>query len=49
MVDEEWIREHLAHAELPPKQGSLLDLTPWPFPDGSERLSEEIDRIGCGG
>ena len=45
----EAIREYLAHAEFPPKQGSLRDLAPWPFPDGSERLSEEIDRIVYGG
>jgi len=45
----EAIREYLAQAELPPKQGSLRDLAPWAFPDGSERLSEEIDRVAYGG
>lgn len=45
----EAIREYLAQVELPSKQGSLRDLAPWPFPEGSERLSEEIDRIAYGG
>ena len=45
----EAILAYLAHAEPAPKQGSLRDLAPWPFPEGSERLSEEIDRIVYGG
>lgn len=45
----EAIRAYLAHADLPPKQGTLRDIAPWPFPDGNERLSEEIDRIAYGG
>lgn len=48
MADDDWSREPLDHAEHQPKQGSLLDLTPWPFPVGSERLSEEVDRIVYG-
>ncbi|MEK7667881.1 MAG: hypothetical protein AAB409_04465 [Gemmatimonadota bacterium] len=45
----EAIRAYLAHPEPPPKHGTLRDLAPWPFPDGNERLSEEIDRVAYGG
>ncbi len=30
------------------RAGSILDLTPEPYPAGTERLSEEIDRIVYG-
>mgnify|MGYP001198428451 FL=1 len=45
----EAIRAYLAHPEPPPKQGTLRALAPWPFPDGNERLSEELDRVVYGG
>ncbi len=30
------------------KRGSLQDLTPQPYPEGNERLSEEIDVVVYG-
>lgn len=38
---------YLARPDLP-KRASILDLVPEPFPDGNERLSEEIDRVTYG-
>jgi plasmid stability protein len=45
----EAIRAYLAQPEPQPKQGTLRALTPWPFADGNERLSEEMDRVAYGG
>jgi len=45
----EAIRAYLAQQRLPERRGSLRDLAPWPFPEGSERLSEETDRVVYGG
>jgi plasmid stability protein len=36
---------YLSRPEGKPKQRSLRDLRPEPFPDGNERLSEEIDAV----
>ena len=44
-VLNEAIRLYLARPELPPRRGSLRDLTPEEYPEGNERLSEEIDAI----
>ncbi len=41
------IAAYLARPVLP-KRGSILDLKPVPFPDGNERLSEEIDAVVYG-
>lgn len=43
----EAIWAYLARPDLP-KRGSLCDLEPQPYPEGSERLSEEIDAIVYG-
>ncbi len=47
-VVNEAIRAYLARPDLQPKHGSLLDLSPEPYPEGTERLSEEIDSIVYG-
>jgi plasmid stability protein len=47
-VVSEAIRAYLARPESLRKQGTLLDLTPEPYPDGSELLSEQIDAIVYG-
>jgi plasmid stability protein len=44
----EAIRAWLNRPESQPRRGSLRDLRPIAFPDGSERLSEEIDDIVYG-
>lgn len=44
----EAIRAYLARPESHPRRGSLRDLVPFPFPEGSERLSEEIDDVVYG-
>jgi len=44
----EAIRAYLARPDLLPRQGSLQDLTPQPYGEGSERLSEQIDTIVYG-
>ena len=38
---------YLAGPDMP-KRASILDLVPVPFPDGNERLSEEIDAVAYG-
>ena len=45
----EAIRLYLARPHAPSRGGGLLDLTPEPYPEGSERLSEEVDAIVYGG
>ena len=45
----EAIRAYLARPDLLPRTGGLLDLTPEPYPDGSDRLSEDIDAVVYGG
>ncbi len=47
MVNEA-IRAYMARPDLEPKLGSLSDLTPEQYPEGTERLSEDIDRIVYG-
>ncbi len=47
MVNEA-VRAYLARPELLPKRGSLEDLEPEPYPEGNERLSEEIDAVVYG-
>jgi hypothetical protein len=47
-VMNEAIRAYLARPDLLPKRGSLRDLTPESYPEGNERLSEEIDAIVYG-
>ena len=47
MVNEA-IRAYLARPDLRTNTGSLRDLVPEPYPDGSERLSEEIDSVAYG-
>lgn len=42
------IRAYLARPESQPRRGSIRDLKPVPYPDGNERLSEEIDEIAYG-
>lgn len=44
----EAMRVYLARPGQSSKRGSLRDLSPEPYPEGSERLSEEIDRIVYG-
>lgn len=41
----EAIRGYLARPNTLPKRATLRDLTPEDYPDGCERLSEEIDAI----
>jgi len=45
----EAIRLYLARPHAASRSGSLLDLNPEPYPEGSERLSEEVDTIVYGG
>lgn len=45
----EAIRAYLARPDLLPRHGRLLDLTPEAYPDGSDRLSGEIDSVVYGG
>ena len=42
------IRAYLARPERATRSGSLLDLAPEAYPEGSERLSQEIDAIVYG-
>jgi plasmid stability protein len=44
----EAIRAYLARPDLGAREGSLRDLVPRPYPEGTERLSEEIDAIVYG-
>ncbi len=44
----EAIRAYLARPDLPRKEGSLVDLVPELYPEGTERLSDEIDAIVYG-
>jgi len=44
----EAILAYLARPEPGTRQGSLRDLVPESFPEGTERLSEEIDAIVYG-
>lgn len=44
----EAIRRYLERPGLPPKRGSLRDLTPEAYPEGNERLSEQIDAVVYG-
>jgi hypothetical protein len=41
----EAMRSYLARPEKMVRRSTLRDLTPEPFPEGNERLSEEIDAI----
>lgn len=43
----EAMRAYLARPGIP-RTGSLRDLVPEPFPDGNERLSQEIDVVVYG-
>lgn len=45
----EAIRAYLARPDAASREGSLRDLAPEPYPEGTERLSEEIDAIVYGG
>jgi plasmid stability protein len=47
MVNEA-IRAYLARPDVGTKTGSLRDIVPEAYPDGSERLSEEIDTVVYG-
>lgn len=47
MVNEA-IRAYLARPEFPTGPGSLQDLIPEEYPEGTERLSEEIDSVVYG-
>ena len=42
------IRAYLTRPDVLPRPGSLRDLTPEAYPEGSEHLSEEIDAIAYG-
>jgi plasmid stability protein len=44
----EAIRAYLARPDARTGEGSLRDLTPEPYPEGTERLSEEIDAVVYG-
>ncbi len=41
----EAMRAYLARPDKAQRRSTLRDLRPEPFPDGNERLSEEIDSI----
>ena len=43
------IRAYLARPDLLARTGSLRDLVPEPYPEGSEHLSEDIDAVAYGG
>ena len=47
-VLNEAIRGYLARPGWSPKTRSLRDLLPEPYPDGNDRLSEEIDAVVYG-
>ena len=47
MVNEA-IRAYLARPNFPTGPGSLQDLTPEEYPEGTERLSEDIDSVVYG-
>ena len=47
MVNEA-IRAYLARPDFPTGPGSLQDLTPEEYPEGTERLSEDIDSVVYG-
>jgi plasmid stability protein len=42
------IRGYLARPESLTRRGSLTDLVPEPYPQGTERLSEEVDAVVYG-
>jgi len=44
----EAIRVYLARPESRPRDGTLRDLSPEPYPPGNERLSEQIDVVVYG-
>jgi plasmid stability protein len=44
----EAIRVYVARFQTLPQTRSLRDLVPEDYPEGNERLSEEIDRVGYG-
>jgi plasmid stability protein len=44
----EAIRAYLARPDAGPRDGSLRDLAPEPYPEGTEHLSEEIDAVVYG-
>jgi hypothetical protein len=44
----EAIREFLARQDRSSRRGSLRDLVPQEYPEGTERLSEEIDAVVYG-
>lgn len=45
----EAIRAYLARPDLSRRVGSLRDIEPLEYPDGNERLSEEVDAVAYGG
>ena len=47
MVNEA-IQTYLARPDTYTKKGTLRDLKPESYPDGNERLSEEIDKLVYG-
>lgn len=44
----EAIRAYLARPEFLPREGSLRDFAPEAYPEGNERLSEEVDAVAYG-
>lgn len=44
----EAIRAYLARTGAPAHRGSLADLRPEPYPEGLERLSEQVDAVAYG-
>jgi len=48
-VVNEAIRAYLLSGGPYPKTGSLRELRPRPYPEGNERLSEDVDRVLYGG
>ena len=47
-VVSEAIRAYLARPDVGAKDGSLRDIVPEVYPEGTERLSEQIDAIVYG-
>jgi plasmid stability protein len=41
----EAILVYLARPEAQPRRGSIRDLVPEAYPDGNERLSEQVDEV----
>lgn len=45
----EAIRAYLARPDLSHRVGSLADIEPLEYPEGNERLSEQVDAVVYGG